>query len=214
MIINRKNIKLFTIIFILIASLSGCGDSVPEERIPAEKVKGQNIEKSVITSDACWVSYTFEEAIDSAKIIFRGKVTEKGDTIVKRYGSKEYPTYFYYTEVKAEVIEGIKGVKAKQKEITFLEHGGETEDKIYVMTGAQKPEIGEEYIFFISTENSLMPPSTTIPISEEMVNVERYITPASIKVHNTNTKDDIITEMSAADYIEEIKAVLNQLETN
>lgn len=213
MIMNKNHIKIFAVIFILVSVLSGCGDNVPEERIPVEKVKKQNIEKSVDTSYASWISYSFEEAVDTAKIIFRGKVTEKGDTIVRRYGTKEVPVYLYYTEVKAEVIEGIKGVKSDQKEITFLERGGETEDKIYVVEGAQKPEIGEEYIFFINIENTLMPPGTTIPVSGEKVDISKYITPASVKVQIANTTDTAITEMTVADYIAEIKAVLNQRET-
>lgn len=58
------------------------------------------------------MGYSFSEAVNTADIIFFGKILSKGDSVLRDYGTPEQPLYFCYTEVTAEVIEGVKGVSS------------------------------------------------------------------------------------------------------
>ena len=127
----------------------------------------ETAEKTVVKGYACWVGYTFERAVDEAATIVYGKVKSKSDTL---YDERDYPEVFrHYKEVTVEVLEAIKGVTAEETTITYIEHGGETEDAIYILEGVDPVAIGEEYIFFLNDEGLFLSPWTLFSVSDGVV---------------------------------------------
>ena len=116
-----------------------------------------------------------------------GKVKSKSDTL---YDERDYPEVFrHYKEVTVEVLEAIKGVTAEETTITYIEHGGETEDAIYILEGVDPVAIGEEYIFFLNEEGLFLSPWTLMPVLDGDVQTWGLIPSKVSSEHQADTKD-------------------------
>lgn len=150
----------------------------------------ETAEKPVIKRYACWAWYDFERAVDEAATIVHGKVKSIGNTQVH-----ETPTSFgeplreYYKEVTVEVLEAMKGVNVEETTITYIEHGGETDNAIYIYEGLNPVAIGEEYIFFLTERGVFLSPWTLMPVSDGVVETWGLIPSEVSSEQQAYTKD-------------------------
>ena len=158
------------------------------------------IEKPVFTMMVDWAGYQFDDAVAEATTIVWGKVKEIGKNICTSHIASD-GSYLrdYYKEVKIEVLESLKGEHAQDSEITYMESGGETGRAIYVYTGVQEVEPGQEYIFFLGERGFALSPVTVIPVKEGMADVKGKIVPESF-INPTYVKP-VPDEVNLSEYL-------------
>lgn len=168
----------------------------------------ETAEKPVIKRYACWAWYDFERAVDEAATIVYGKVKSIGDTLLYEFPtSSGEPLREYYKEVTVDVLEAIKGVTAEETTITYIEHGGETDNAIYLYEGLEPVAIGEAYIFFLNERGVFLSPWTLMPVSDGVVQTYGIIPSEVSSEQQIDTKDTPHKE-NLEEYIAVIREVL------
>ncbi len=170
-----------------------------------------NIEKPVSTIMVDWAGYQFDDAVEEATTIVWGKVKEIGKTICSSYIASD-GSYLrgYHKEVMVEVLESLKGDHTKGAEMTYLESGGETGRAVYVYTGVQEVEPGQEYIFFIGERGFALSPMTVIPVNESVADVRGRVIPES-SINPTYSKP-VPDEIDLSEYLYAIRRKLAESE--
>ena len=83
-------------------------------------------------------------------------------------------TWFYLDiSMPKNVVKG----NTDEKNITYLEFGGETKDAIYIWKGVEPVDIGDEYIFFLNPYGAFLSPLTLLPVENGTVLTKGKIAP-------------------------------------
>lgn len=163
-----------------------------------------NSEEAIVHHiQADWPFYTFDSAIEQATTIAYGKVVKKSKTkIYQTTTSSGYVDKEYYKQVSIEVIDILKG-NTDEKNITYLEFGGETNDAIYIWEGVEPVDIGDEYIFFLNPYGAFLSPLTMLPVENGTVLTKGKVAPEAQENQGEKTSD-----ISVETYLEAIKSKL------
>lgn len=137
-VVKKWNIRYLAglIVLLLVGTCAGC-------------TQEGTASKTVRTFEICYASFTLEELCERSPVIVRGtiekigKSTDVQDTV--------------HTSFTINVTDLIKGGSKYATKATSWFEGGETKTQIASPVSGTFPQVGEEHIFFISTDGSYYP---------------------------------------------------------
>ena len=105
--------------------------------------------KTVRHFEACYASFTLEELCERSPVIVRGTISKIGKSIDVQDT--------VHTSFTIDVTDLIKGGSKYASKATSWFEGGETKRQIVTPLSGTFPQVGEEYLFFISSDGSYYP---------------------------------------------------------
>ncbi len=185
----KRIFAFFGLLAMAAAVLAGCASSQTGRSIPTE-------EKKVVEGSGSWAYYTFEDAVEEAKIIVYGTAGEGGEA-KRREGADGKSAIDYYHEVPITVKELVKGEGSGT--VTYREYGGETADTVYKVLDIKPIETGKDYILFLDEKGYPLPPYTMAPVEDGAVHTTNV--PDSVKDEDGRAPESLPIE----EYLEMIK---------
>lgn len=176
---KKKFILIFVILFAFLCS--ACA-------IPTE-------EKSVVHSSGLWPYYTFEEACEIADLIIVGTVKSVDKTylvpMIENANPKRPSNYIALTDLTITVEKTLKGVE--QKEIKYIQEGGETRETVYVCDDVYELKKGERALLFLSADGFVITSECVKPVDAyDKISVDSTFFPGkSEDARSVMTKVDV-----------------------
>lgn len=188
---KKKSILIFTVLFAFLCS--ACA-------IPTE-------EKSVVHSMGLWPYYTFEEACEEADYIFVGTVKSVGKPylvpMIANANPKRPSNYIALTDLTITVERMLKGVE--QKEINYIQEGGETRKTIYVCDDVYELKKDERALLFITEDGYVITADCVMPVDAKgKISISSTFFPGKSKNDRS-----VMTKMDVDEYADIISTYLS-----
>lgn len=199
-----EKIKISLVIFLAVILLSACGSQAEDNRAIVSQSEVDK-QKEIIVMDEL-TSYngynSYQDALFGAETVVYGKIIEIGEPYVENYGDEKHVIKYYFTPIKLEVIEFIKG-EQKTSTIIYEALGAEFDDVIYDYKAFDTLdyEIGDELLVFLSKRNQCISPQCAIGENENGIATKA-------------TLDQKMSNYSLSKHVELVKSAYSKMITD